>query len=118
MQTKNSQAKFLTVIKGKIFDVAVDIRKNSSTYGNWVGEILSDENHRSMYIPKGFAHGFAVLSEYADVKYKVNNEFSSEDDRGVIWNDSTINISWSIKNPILSEKDSKLPSLEKVDNNF
>lgn len=113
-----SQAKLVSVIKGEIFDVAVDIRKNSPSYGKWVGEILSEENHRSLYIPEGFAHGFGVLSEYADLKYKVNNEFSPDNDRGIIWNDSTINIQWLIKNPILSEKDSKLPSLEKVDNNF
>lgn len=113
-----AQAKLVTVFNGKILDVAVDIRKNSPTYGKWVSEILSKENHRSLYIPEGFAHGFSVLSEEADVFYKVNNEYSLEDERGIIWNDPTINISWSIENPIISDKDSKLPLLENSENNF
>lgn len=113
-----AQAKLVTVIKGKIFDVAVDIRKNSPTYGKWVGEILSEENHRSLYIPEGFAHGFCVLSDEADVLYKVSDEYSPENDRGIIWNDPTINISWQIEKPIVSEKDNQLPLLEKSDNNF
>jgi len=113
-----SQAKLVSVVKGEIFDVGVDIRKNSSTYGKWVGEILSEENHRSLYIPEGFAHGFCVLSEEADVSYKVSNEFSPENDRGVIWNDSKINVKWPIKKPIISEKDSQLPTLDVSDNNF
>jgi len=110
-----SQAKLVTVLKGKIFDVAVDIRKNSSTFGKWVGEILSDENHKLIYIPEGFAHGFCVLSDYADVIYKASNEYSPENEKGVIWNDSKINISWPIKNPIISNKDNKLPSLQILD---
>jgi dTDP-4-dehydrorhamnose 3,5-epimerase len=117
---KNPQAqvKLVTVIKGKIFDVAVDIRKNSPTYGKWVGEILSGENHRLLYIPEGFAHGFCVLSDEADVCYKVNNEYSPENERGIIWNDPTINISWPTENPIISEKDNQLSRLEKCDSNF
>ena len=113
-----AQAKLVTVIKGEIFDVAVDIRKNSPTYGKWVGEILSDKNHKSLYIPEGFAHGFCILSEEADVVYKVNNEYSPENERGIIWNDLTINIPWSVKNPIISEKDNQLNPLEKSDSNF
>lgn len=113
-----AQAKLVTVIKGEIFDVAVDIRKNSPTYGKWVGEILSEHNHRSLYIPEGFAHGFCVLSEKADVFYKVSNEFSKDDEEGVIWNDPTINISWPIKNPIISSRDALLPLLENSNNDF
>ncbi len=113
-----SQAKLVSVVKGKIFDVGVDIRKNSSTYGKWVGEILSEKNHRSLYIPEGFAHGFCVLSDEADVSYKVNKEFSPENDRGVIWNDSKINVMWPIEKPIISKKDSQLPTLDESDNNF
>ncbi len=113
-----SQAKLVTAINGKIFDVAVDIRKNSPTYGKWVGEILSHENHRSLYIPEGFAHGFSVLSEDANVFYKVSNEYSQENESGIIWNDPTINIPWSIKQPIISEKDNLLPLLKNIDNNF
>ena len=108
----------VTAITGKIFDVAVDIRKNSPTYGKWVGEILSNENHRSLYIPEGFAHGFSVLSKEADVFYKVSNEYSQENEGGIKWNDPTINISWAIEQPIISEKDNLLPLLKKIDNNF
>ena len=113
-----AQAKLITAINGKIFDVAVDIRKNSPTYGKWVGEILSNENHRSMYIPEGFAHGFSVLSEEADVFYKVNNEYSKESEGGIRWNDPAIGISWSIENPIISEKDNVLPLLKNIESNF
>ena len=113
-----AQAKLVTAVKGDIFDVAVDIRKNSPTYGKWVGEILSNENHRSMYIPEGFAHGFSVLSEEADVFYKVNNEYSKESEGGIRWNDPEIDISWSIENPIISEKDNVLPLLKNIESNF
>ena len=78
-----AQAKLVSALRGEIFDVAVDIRKNSPTFGQWVGEILSDENHKSLYIPEGFAHGFCVLSDEADVFYKVNNEYSPENERGI-----------------------------------
>jgi len=113
-----AQAKLVSVITGKIFDVAVDIRKNSPTFGKWVGEILSDQNHRSLYIPDGFAHGFSVLSEEANVLYKVSNEYSIENEGGIKWNDPTIGVQWSIKQPIISEKDNSLPLLKNIDNNF
>ena len=113
-----AQAKLVTALTGEIFDVAVDIRKNSPTFGKWVGEILSDKNHNSLYIPEGFAHGFCVLSEEADIFYKVNNEYSPENERGVLWNDSQINIMWPINAPILHEKDSTLPLLENADIDF
>jgi len=113
-----AQAKLVTVFNGKIFDVAVDIRKNSPTYGKWVSEILSSENHRSLYIPEGFAHGFCVVSEEADVLYKVSNEYSQENEGGIIWNDPTLNIPWSVEKPIISEKDNKLPSLENSESDF
>ena len=113
-----AQAKLVIVLRGEIFDVAVDIRKDSSTYGKWVGEILSENNHNSLYIPEGFAHGFCVLSEEADVLYKVSQEYSPEDEKGITWNDPKINIIWPIDNPLLHEKDSKLPILKNADNNF
>ena len=113
-----AQAKLVIALRGEIFDVAVDIRKDSPTYGKWVGEILSEKNHKLLYIPEGFAHGFCVLSEEADVLYKVNNEYSPEDEKGILWNDPEINITWPIDKPILHEKDSHLPSLENIDNNF
>lgn len=112
------QAKLVTVVKGKIFDVAVDIRKNSPTYGKWVGEIISEENHKMIYIPEGFAHGFCVLSEHVDMMYKVSSEYSSEHERGIIWNDPDIAIKWPITNPTVIKKDQLLPRLKNTDNNF
>ncbi|MDH3765079.1 MAG: dTDP-4-dehydrorhamnose 3,5-epimerase [Nitrosopumilus sp.] len=113
-----AQAKLVTTLRGKIFDVAVDIRKDSPTYGDWVSEILSEENHKLLYIPEGFAHGFCVLSEEADVVYKVNQEYSPEHEVGIVWNDPDVNISWPIDKPILLEKDLQLPLLKNADNNF
>ncbi|AEF19881.1 MULTISPECIES: dTDP-4-dehydrorhamnose 3,5-epimerase [unclassified Hydrogenobaculum] len=117
-----AQGKLVRCIKGKIFDVAVDIRKNSPTYGKWVGYELSEENKLMLFIPKGFAHGFLTLSEEAEVIYKVSGaEYSKEHDKGIIWNDKTINIKWPlehIKEVILSDKDKNLPTLEQADNNF
>ena len=117
-KTPKSQAKLITVLQGEIFDVAVDIRKNSPTYGKWVGEILSDINHKLLFIPEGFAHGFCTLRKNTIVMYKVSNEYSSELERSIVWNDPEINISWPIKNPILSEKDSQSSTLKNADNNF
>jgi dTDP-4-dehydrorhamnose 3,5-epimerase len=113
-----AQAKLVSVIKGEIFDVAVDIRKNSPTFGKWVSETLSDENHKSLYVPEGFAHGFCVKSDVADVLYKVNQEYSAENERSLIWNDGNLRIQWPIQNPLLTKKDSQSPSLENIDNNF
>jgi len=112
------QGKLVRCVRGIIFDVAVDIRRGSPTYGEWVGVILSEENKNMLYIPPGFAHGFCVLSDEADVIYKVTNFYSPEHDRGIIWDDPDIGIEWPIKDPILSEKDSKLPTLKEAENNF
>ena len=111
-RTPKAQAKLVTALKGEIFDVAVDIRKNSPTYGKWIGEILSESNHKLLYIPEGFAHGFCVLSEEADVLYKVSNEYSSDHEEGIIWSDPRLNIQWPITKPIVSDKDGELPLLE------
>jgi len=113
-----AQAKLVTTLRGEIFDVAIDIRKNSPTYGKWVGEKLSDQNHRLLYIPEGFAHGFCVLSQDADVLYKVNNEYSPEHEKGIIWNDPEIDIAWPTDKPILVEKDLQSSTLKDADNNF
>jgi len=113
-----AQDKLVIVLRGEIFDVAVDIRKGSPTYGQWIGEILSEENNKLLYIPEGFAHGFCVLSEEADVLYKVNQEYSPENEKGILWNDSDIDITWPIDKPILLEKDLHLPLLKNTDNNF
>ena len=113
-----AQAKLVTVLKGKIFDVAADIRKNSPTYGKWVSEILSGDTHNLLYVPEGFAHGFCVISDEADVLYKVSNEYSQEHERSLIWNDPKLNIQWPVKKPIISNKDNKLSLLENLDNDF
>jgi len=113
-----AQAKLVTALRGEIFDVAVDVRKNSLTYGKWISEVLSEQNHKLLYIPEGFAHGYCVLSDEADIFYKANQEYSPELDSGFIWNDPEINIKWPIDKPIISEKDQKLPLLKNTDNNF
>ncbi len=113
-----AQAKLVTVFRGEIFDVAVDIRKNSPTYGKWVSETISEQNHKLLYIPEGFAHGYCVLSDEADIFYKVNQEYSPEHDRGILWNDPEVDIKWPVDKPLLQEKDSQLPHLKNADNNF
>jgi dTDP-4-dehydrorhamnose 3,5-epimerase len=113
-----AQAKLVTVLKGKIFDVAVDIRKNSPTYGQWIGETLSEDNHKLIYVPEGFAHGFCVLSSEASVFYKVTNEYSNELEQSILWNDPQIGISWPITEPIMSKKDLEAPLLKNIDNDF
>jgi dTDP-4-dehydrorhamnose 3,5-epimerase len=113
-----AQAKLVKVLKGEIYDVVVDIRKNSPTFGKWLGEILSEQNHKILYVPEGFAHGFCVLSKEADVLYKVNKEYSPEHERGIVWNDPALDIKWKITEPILDEKDKNLPSLDESEINF
>ena len=110
-----AQAKLVRCTNGKIFDVAVDIRKNSPTFGKWVGEILSEENKNMLFIPEGFAHGFIVLSEEAELLYKTSNEYAPENDRGIKWDDPDINIDWGIDYiPIISEKDKQQPYLKDI----
>ncbi len=113
-----AQGKLVRAIKGEIFDVSVDIRKGSPTWGKWVGVILSEENKNILYVPAGLAHGFCVLSEIAEVIYKTTNVYSAESEAGIIWNDDDLNIEWPVKEPILSEKDGKLPSLKNADIRF
>ena len=107
------QAKLVRVIQGEVFDVAVDLRKNSPTYGQWVGVILSAENKKMFMIPRGFAHGFVVLSETAEFVYKCDELYHPEDEGGIMWNDPEVGIEWPYKGePLLSEKDKKHPSLK------
>ena len=113
-----AQGKLVRVVRGEIFDVAIDIRKGSLTWGKWVGVILSEENKNIIYIPESFAHGFCVLSDIAEMIYKATNVYSPEYEAGIIWNDPEINIDWPIREPILSEKDKKLPSLKDADIRF
>lgn len=108
-QVKQEQAKLVSVIFGEVFDVAVDIRTNSPTYGKWYGHRLSDHHRTQMYIPAGFAHGFCVLSQYAIFHYKCSNRYSPGNERGIMWNDPELDIKWPIKNPILSFKDQQYP---------
>ncbi len=110
-----AQAKIIKCIKGKIFDVAVDIRKNSPSFLKWTGEVLSEENKHMLYIPQGFAHGFVVLSDCAEIIYKTSDEYSKELERGIIWNDRDINIDWNIDFiPQLSERDKINPCIKDV----
>lgn len=113
-----AQAKLVMAITGEIFDVAVDIRKGSPTYGKWIGQTLSDKNHNLLYVPEGFAHGFCVLSDTADVLYKVNSEYSPEHERGILWNDPDLSIKWPTDKPVMIKKDLELPTLKNADNNF
>ncbi len=113
-----AQAKLVTALRGEIFDVGVDIRKGSPTYGKWVGEILSEQNHRLLLVPEGFAHGFLVLSDEADVLYKVNEGYSPENERGILWNDPDIGIKWPMENPLVKDVDAKQPLLKDADNDF
>lgn len=113
-----AQGKLVRCLKGRIFDVAVDIRKGSPTYGKWVSAELSEENSHMLYIPPAFAHGFLALSDTAEIIYKCTEEYAPQEDRGILWNDPALNISWPVKNPILSEKDRRLPLLSAADNNF
>ena len=111
-QKTHPQAKLVRVLKGEVFDVAVDLRKGSETYGQWVGALLSDENHRQFMIPRGFAHGFLVLSDYAEFTYKCDDVYHPEDEGGIMWNDPAIGIEWpEVGEIILSEKDKIHPSL-------
>ena len=111
----HAQAKLVRCSKGKIFDVAVDLRENSPTFKQWVGEILSEENKNMLFIPAGFAHGFVVLSDEAELLYKASNEFDLPSDRGVRWNDPEINVQWPIDfKPLVSEKDNNQPFLKDI----
>lgn len=106
------QAKLVRVLKGEVFDVAVDLRKYSETYGQWVGVMLSEDNHRQFMIPRGFAHGFVVVSDHAEFAYKCDEKYHPEDEGGILWNDPDIAIVWpDVGEVILSDKDKKNPML-------
>jgi len=104
-QKKHPQGKLVSVRRGMIFDVAVDIRIESETFGQWHGEILSDENYMQLYIPPGFAHGFSVLSDIADFNYKCTEYYDPQDEFGILWNDPDLKIDWQVECPLISEKD-------------
>ena len=114
LQSNRPQGKLVSVSRGSVFDVAVDIDPQSATFGQYVGVELSDDNHLQLWIPPGYAHGFCVLSEVADFQYKCTDFYYPEDEAGIIWNDPDVNIAWPLDNPLLSEKDQKLPRLREL----
>jgi dTDP-4-dehydrorhamnose 3,5-epimerase len=113
-QVRHPQAKLCRVVRGEVLDIAVDIRRGSPTFGRWVSVVLSEENRRQVYVPRGFAHGFAVLSETADFLYKCDDFYSRDDECGLLWNDPALGIDWGVADPILSPKDSANPRLSDV----
>ncbi|OZC34895.1 dTDP-4-dehydrorhamnose 3,5-epimerase [Marinobacter vinifirmus] len=116
-QIKQPQGKLVRVTRGEVFDVAVDLRTNSPTFGQWVGEYLSEENNRILWVPPGFAHGFLVTSDTADFQYKCTDFYAPEHDRSIRWDDPTLNVNWDVANPqdlLLSGKDKEAQNLEQA----
>jgi len=114
------QAKLVRCIEGEVLDVAVDIRKNSKTYGKHISVLLSGENKRQLFVPRGFAHGFLVLSDSATFAYKVDNNYAPDHDAGILWKDKELNIQWGIEDceVIVSKKDAELPFFSKLESPF
>ena len=117
-RSAGGQGKLVTVTQGEVFDVALDLRPDSATFGQYEAIMLTGDNKIQFYIPPGFAHGFCVLSDSADFQYKCTDFYDPSDEGGLIWNDTSVNIDWPIKNPILSEKDKILPSLVQITKNI
>ena len=113
-----AQGKLVTVLRGEVFDVAVDIRHGSPTYGRWVGITLSGSHQQLVYVPPGFAHGFCVLSDEADFVYKITAEYAPELEGGIRWNDPEIGVEWPIQDPVLSSRDLQLPMLNDANTGF
>lgn len=117
-QMQQTQGKLVRVVQGAVFDVAVDMRKNSPTFGKWVGEVLSAENKKQLWVPEGFAHGFYVMTESAEFVYKCTDYYAPEFDRSLKWNDSEVGVEWPLvdgKQPLLSEKDENGKSFAEAD---
>lgn len=112
LQLERPQGKLIRVIEGEIFDVAVDVRRGSPTFGKWVGVHLSAANFTQCYVPKGFAHGFAVVSDVAQVEYKCTDVYDAKSEIGIAWDDPAIGIKWPVDNPVLSDRDTRHPRLE------
>ena len=113
-----AQGKLVRCVVGAVYDVAVDIRKGSPTYGRWVGVELTAEGRRMLWVPAGFAHGFCTLTDVSEVVYKTTAEYSAAHDRGFRWNDPAVGVTWPVKAPVLSPKDAQAPPLAEADNNF
>jgi dTDP-4-dehydrorhamnose 3,5-epimerase len=114
-QVNTGQDKLVRVAFGEVYDVVVDIRQNSPTFGQWEGFYLSAENRRMLYVPKGFAHGFCVISETAEFLYKCSEYWSPEDERGIAWDDPALGIDWPVENPTLSDRDTQHPTFSKAE---
>jgi dTDP-4-dehydrorhamnose 3,5-epimerase len=113
-QTSPGQAKLVRCLSGKIWDVVVDLRRDSPTYGKWEGHDLDDKAHRQLFVPVGFAHGFCVLSETADVAYKLSSYYDPDSEAGIAWDDPEVGVEWPIDDPILSERDRSAPRLAEI----
>lgn len=113
-QVKQPQGKLVYVVQGEVFDVAVDIRRGSPTFGQWEGHYLSAQNHHQLFVPEGFAHGFLVVSESALVLYKCTALYAPGDEQGIAWNDPDIGIAWPVNQPVLGDKDVALPRLHEL----
>lgn len=113
-----AQTKLVRVIRGAIYDVILDIREKSPTFGKWTGVILSEFNHRQLLVPKGFAHGFCTITLNVEISYKVDEYYSPEHERGIVWNDPSLRINWPFSNVILSEKDRTHPLMKEAEINF
>jgi dTDP-4-dehydrorhamnose 3,5-epimerase len=113
-QTEPGQAKLVRCPRGKIFDVAVDLRRGSPTYRQWEGQVLDDEKHRQLFVPAGFGHGFAVLSEIADVAYLLSSTYDPATEAGIAWDDPEVGVEWPVTDPLLSERDKSAPKLAEV----
>jgi len=113
-QLPHAQGKLVSVIRGSVWDVAVDIRKSSPTFGQWFGTVLNDEEHKQLYIPPGFAHGFCVISDDADILFKCTAYYSPTTEQGIIWNDPALKITWPTATPVLSDKDKKYHTLQEI----
>jgi dTDP-4-dehydrorhamnose 3,5-epimerase len=113
-QTRPGQAKLVRCPRGRVLDVAVDLRRGSPTFGQWEGHVLDDEAHRQLYVPVGFAHGFAVLSEVADVAYQLSSAYDPATESGIAWDDPDVGVEWPLEEPLLSERDRSAPRLSEV----
>ncbi len=113
-QTEPGQAKLLRCARGSILDVVVDLRRDSPTYGQWEGHVLDDERHRQLFVPIGFAHGFVVLSDVADVAYLVSSAYDPATEAGIAWDDPDVGVDWQVDEPLLSERDSSAPRLSEI----
>lgn len=117
-QIQQPQDKLITIIRGSVYDVAVDIRTQSATFGQWFGVVLNDENHYQLFIPKGFAHGFCVLSEIVDFHYKCSDYYNPQTEQGILWSDPSLAIDWPLSDPIISPKDQKYSILKNIPTKF